>query len=140
MAIQQGLTISFRQEILQGEQDLLSDTLYIALYTALSNIGPNTTVYSTADEITGAGYTAGGRQLQNASIETSPSGDIYVSFDNVSWTNASFTTRGALIYNQTRGNKSIAVLNFGSDKTCSNQTFTITMPPNTATTALLRFY
>ena len=140
MAIQQGLTISFRQETLQGEQDLLSDTLYIALYTALSDIGPNTTVYSTADEIVGAGYTAGGRQLQNVSIETAPNGTIYVSFDNVSWSNASFTTRGALIYNQTRGNKSIAVLNFGADKTCVNQTFTITMPPNTATTALLRFY
>jgi hypothetical protein len=140
MSIQQGLTLSFRQDILQAGQNLLTDTLNIALYTGFSDIGANTTEYTTTNQVVGAGYTAGGVQLTGATILTSPDGVVYVNFNSPSWTNATFTARGALIYNVTRSNKSIAVLDFGSDKTCNNQTFTVPMPVNTATTALIRFY
>lgn len=139
MAIQQGLTTSFKQEILEAGQNLLTDTLYIALYTAYSDIGANTTVYSTTNEVTGTGYTAGGKQLTGVTIQTSSNGVVYVNFASPSWTGATFTARGALIYNVTRSNKSVAVLDFGSDKICNNQTFTVPMPVNSATTALIRF-
>jgi len=137
MAIQQGLTTSFKQQMLQAGQNLLTDTLYISLYTAFSTIGPNTTVYTTDSEITGTGYTAGGIQLTGATIGTDSEGTVYVDFANVTWPNSQLTARGALIYNLTRSNASVAVLDFGSDKTMTN--FTITMPVNTSTTALIRF-
>lgn len=140
MAIEQGLTLSFRQDILQAGQNILTDTLYIALYTGFSDIGANTTVYTTTNQVVGTGYAAGGIQLTGATIQTSTDGVVFVNFASPSWANATFTARGALIYNVTRSNKSIAVLDFGSDKTCNNQTFTVPMPVNTATTALIRFY
>jgi hypothetical protein len=143
MAIQQGLTNSFKQEMLQSGQNLLTDTLYMALYTAFSDIGPLTTVYTTTNEITGTGYTAGGVQVTGAVINTSTSGPdagtVYVNFNNVSWPGANFIVRGALIYNVTRGNKSIAVLDFGTDKSFNPVSNTVTMPVNSATTALIRF-
>ena len=139
MTIQQGLTTSFKQEMLQGKQNLASNTLKMALYTGFASLGPTTTVYSTTDEVSGTGYTAGGVTLTGVTINTSDNGTVYVSFNNPSWANASFTARGALIYNSTQSNSSIAVLDFGADKTCSNQTFTVTLPANTATTALIRF-
>jgi hypothetical protein len=139
MAIQQGLTTSFKQQMLQGAQNLAANTLKIALYTANADLGPNTTVYSTSNEVTGTGYSAGGVTLTGVSISASPEGVVYVNFNNPAWANASFTARGALIYNSTQSNSSVAVLDFGADKTCSNQTFTVTMPANTATTALIRF-
>lgn len=138
MAIQQGLTTSFKQGMLQGQQDLSSDTLKMALYTAFSDIGPNTTAYTATNEVTGTGYVAGGQTMSGVTIGTATNGTVYVNFDNVVWTPAAFTARGALIYNVTQGNASVAVLDFGADKTCSN-TFTVTMPANTSTTALLRF-
>jgi hypothetical protein len=140
MAIQQGLTTSFKQDALQAGQNLLTDSLYIALYTAFSDVGPNTTEYTGLNEVSGAGYTAGGIQLTGVVLGTDTSaGTVYVNFNNALFPNASFTARGALIYNVTQGNKSVAVLDFGADKTCANQTFTVTMPANTATTALIRF-
>ena len=139
MAIQQGLTTSFKNQLLLAEQNLSTDVLWIALYTAFSDIGPNTTVYTTDNEVVGSGYTAGGQQLQNVTIGVSSDGVIFIDFDNVVWPAASFTARGALIYNVTQANASIAVLDFGADKTCVNQTFTVTMPANTSTTALIRF-
>ena len=139
MAIQQGLTTSFKQQMLQGAQNLAANTLKIALYTANADLGPNTTAYSTSNEVTGTGYSAGGVTLTGVSISASPEGVVYVNFNNPAWANSSFTARGALIYNSTQSNSSVAVLDFGADKTCSNQTFTVTMPANTATTALIRF-
>ena len=139
MAIQQGLTTSFKQQLLLAEQNLSTDVLWIALYTAISDKGPNTTVYTTDNEVVGSGYTAGGQQLQNITIGVSSDGVIFIDFDNVVWPAASFTARGALIYNVTQANASVAVLDFGADKTCVNQTFTMTMPANTSTTALIRF-
>lgn len=139
MAIQQGLTTSFKQQMIQAGQNLATDTLFIALYTAFSDIGPITTAYTTLNEVTGTGYTAGGKQLQGVTLATGTDGEVYVNFANVVWPSATITARGALIYNVTRANASVAVLDFGSDKTCNNQTFTVTMPANTASTALLRF-
>jgi hypothetical protein len=138
--IQQGLTNSFKQEMLQAGQNLATDTLKMALYTAFSDIGPLTTVYTTTNEVVGTGYVAGGVAVTGATISTDVNtGTVYVDFADVAWPGASFTARGALIYNVTRSNKSVAVLDFGSDKTFSAVSNTVTMPVNSATTALIRF-
>ena len=140
MSIQQGLTNSFKQEMLQAGQNLATDTLKMALYTAFADIGPTTTVYTTSNEVTGTGYVAGGVAVTGATISLDvQTGTVYVDFDNVSWPGASFTARGALIYNVTQGNASVAVLDFGSDKTFTSTSNTVTMPVNSATTALIRF-
>lgn len=140
MAFQQGQTLSFRSEIIQGEQDLSTDTLYMALYTGFATLGPTTTEYTTDNEVTGTGYTAGGVEITGVTINTdSVSNTVYVNFDNVSWPGANFTARGALIYNSSKSDKSVAVLDFGSDKTFTSVTNTVTMPVNSASTALLRF-
>ena len=144
MPIQQGLTNSFKQEMLQAGQNLATDTLKMALYTAFSDIGQLTTVYTATDEVpTGNGYTAGGVVMTGVTISTQTTGPnagtVYVDFADVSWPGANFTARGALIYNTTQGNKSVAVLDFGSDKSFSSVSNTVTMPANTATTALIRF-
>jgi hypothetical protein len=140
MAIQQGLTNSFKQEMLQAGQNIITDTLYMALYTALSNIGPETTVYTTLNEISGTGYSPGGVEVTGAVLSTdTQTGTVYVNFNNVPFPGANFTARGALIYNVTEGNKSVAVLDFGSDKIFSSTSNTVVMPANTATAALIRF-
>jgi hypothetical protein len=108
----------------------------IALYTASADLNENTTVYSSINEVPATGtYTLGGAQLTPITVSSSGY-TAYVGFPNVSWTGA-ITARCALIYNVTQGNKSIAVLDFGSDKT-STTTFTITMPTNGPTTSLIR--
>ena len=136
MSIIQTQTTSFKAELYQGIHDLTTDVIKIALYTANANLNEDTTVYSSTDEVANTGtYSAGGAQL--TPITVSASGyTAYVGFPNISWT-GSITARCALIYNLTQGNKAIAVLDFGSDKT-SAVTFTITMPANTATAALIR--
>ena len=134
MTILQTQTTSFKKELYQAVHNLSTDTIYIALYTGNANLNEDTTVYSATNEVSGTGYAAGGQALTGVAI--SSSGYVaYVNWANVSWT-AALTARCALIYNVTQGNKSIAVLDFGSDKTSSN--FTITMPANTATAALIR--
>lgn len=139
MAIQQGITTSFKQEMLQAVQNLVSDQLYMSLYDGFATLGPNTTVYTTDNEVVGDGYIAGGLPLTGVSLNTDyNTGLVYVSFDNVVWDPATFTARGALIYNTTQGNRSVAVIDFGSDKVATT-TFTVTMPANAPTTALLRF-
>jgi hypothetical protein len=140
MAFQQGQTLSFRSEIIQGEQDLSTDTLYMALYTGFATLGPTTAVYTTDNEVTGTGYTAGGVEVTGVTINTDVvSNTVYVNFDDVSWPGANFTARGALIYNSSKSDKSVAVLDFGSDKVFTSVTNTVTMPVNSASTALLRF-
>lgn len=139
MAIEQGLTNSYKQDMLQAGQNIVTDTLYMALYTAFSNIGPATTVYTTTNEVTGTGYTAGGVVVTGAVLSTdTQTGTVYVNFNNVSWPGANFTARGALIYNTSSSNKSVLVLDFGADKIFSSTSNTVTMPVNSATTALIR--
>ena len=136
MAIVQTQTTSFKAQLYQGIHDLTTDVIKIALYTANANLNEDTTVYSTDNEVAATGtYSAGGSQLTPITVSTSGS-TAYVSFPNVAWT-AAITARCALIYNASKGNKSVAVLDFGSDKT-STTTFTITMPTNGATTSLIR--
>ena len=135
--ITQTQTTSFQKELYEGIHDLLTDTIKIALYTANADLGADTTVYTTTDEVTGTGYVAGGNTLTGASVSSS-NGVAFVSFNNTNWASASFTCRGALIYNSSKANRSIAVLNFGADKIVSNQTFTVTFPANTATSAIIR--
>jgi hypothetical protein len=134
MSIVQTQTTSFKAELYQGVHDLTTDDLYMALYTGNADLNADTTVYSTANEVSGTGYVAGGVLMTGATLATSGY-TAYVNFDNVSF-NASVTARCALIYNSSKGNKSVAVLDFGSDKTSTN--FTVTMPQNTATSALIR--
>lgn len=140
MAIQQGLTNSFKQEMLQAGQNLATDTLKMALYTGFADLGPTTTAYTTASEVVGTGYTAGGEAVTGATISVdAQTNTVYVDFSDVSWPGANFTARGALIYNVTRSNASVAILDFGADKLFTSATNTVTMPVNSATTALLRF-
>ena len=137
--IQQGQTYSFRQELYLGVHDLDTDVLKIALYNANADVNLDTTVYASTNEVTGTGYTAGGNTLTGASVNLDTStGIVYVSFNNSTWSNASFTCRGALIYNTSKSNKSVAILNFGSDKTVTSGTFTITFPVDSASTAVIR--
>lgn len=135
MSIVQTQTTSFKKELYQAVHNLATDTLKIALYTGNANLNADTTAYTSSNEVVASGYTAGGQALTGVSISSSGY-TAYVNWANVSWT-AAITARCALIYNVTQGNKSIAVIDFGADKT-STTTFTITMPANTATTALIR--
>jgi hypothetical protein len=136
MSIIQTQTTSFKAQLYQGIHDLTTDVIKIALYTASADLNEDTTVYSSTNEVANTGtYAAGGAQLTPITVSSSGY-TAFVGFPNISWT-GSITARCALIYNSTQGNKSIAVLDFGSDKT-SAVTFTITMPANTATAALIR--
>ena len=134
MSIVQTQTTSFKAELYQAVHNLTSDTLKMALYNANADLNADTTVYSSTHEVTGTGYVAGGVVMTGVTINKSGY-TAYVNFANTVF-NASVTARCALIYNASKGNKAIAVLDFGSDKTSAN--FTVTMPQNTATTALIR--
>ena len=129
MAITQAMCTSFKEDLFQKEQDLDSDTIKIALYTSSASLGAATTAYTTSGEVaSGNGYTTGGETLTNPVIGTSGT-TAYVDFDNPEWTSASFTTAGALIYNDTTaGDNAIAVLNFGGDFTVTSGTFRIVFP------------
>ena len=137
MAITQALTTSFRRQLMLGEHDLDTDVLKLALYTSSATLGPQTTAYSTESEVVGAGYTAGGVTLTGVTVSSS-NGVAYMSFDSPQWVAASFTCRGALIYNSTKSNKSIAVLDFGTDQTALGQVVNISLPPNNFTSAIIR--
>jgi hypothetical protein len=134
--IVQTITTSFIADMFKGVQDLSTDTVKMALYTADANLDANTTVYASTNEVTSANYTAGGKVCTNVTVNQS-NGTVYVNFDNVSWTNVSFTCRGALIYNSTT-NAAVAVLDFGNDKT-AGPNFTITFPTADATSAIIRY-
>jgi len=136
VSIVQTQTTSFKVELYQGVHDLTTDVIKIALYTASANLDETTTAYSATNEVANTGtYVAGGATLTPITVSSSGY-TAFVGFPNISWTGA-ITARCALIYNSSQGNKSVAVLDFGSDKT-STATFTITMPANTATAALIR--
>jgi hypothetical protein len=135
MSIVQTQTTSFKKELYEAVHNLSTNTLKIALYTGNASLNEDTTAYSASNEVVASGYTAGGNTLTGVTISSSDY-TAYVNFANTSWT-AAITARCALIYNVTQSNKSIAVIDFGADKT-STTTFTITMPANTSTTALIR--
>jgi hypothetical protein len=136
VSIVQTQTTSFKAQLYQGIHDLTTDVIKIALYTANANLNEDTTVYDSTNEVAATGtYVAGGATMTGITVSTSGY-TAYVGFNNVSWTGV-ITARCALIYNSTQGNKSVAVLDFGADKT-STTTFLITMPANTSTTALIR--
>ena len=149
MAIGQTLATSFKVEILDGIHNFgvgvirattAADTFKIALYTTLATLNSTTTVYTTQDEVTGTGYTAGGNTLVISQAPTSTNTETvaWLNFENSSWANATFSADGALIYNSTQGNKAVAILNFGSTKTTANQTFTVTFPASTSSAAIIR--
>ena len=138
----QCVTNSFRSEMLQGVHDLDTDVLKMALYTSVADLYPTTTAYAATGEVVASGYTAGGIVLTGVTITTGPAtttqpAPVYVTFDNPVF-NAALTARGALIYNSSKANRSVAILDFGADKT-STTTFTVQLPAATPTTALLRF-
>lgn len=139
MSLMQTQCTIFKYNLLKGEENftLASPYVYkIALYTANASLDATTVAYSATDEVVGNGYTAGGNTL--VVIPPAYSGTTaFVSFDTATWNPASFTCRGALIYNSTT-NAAVAVLNFGSDKTAVN-TFTITFPTADANNAIIRF-
>ena len=137
MALAQTLCSSFKQESWLGVHDLDTDVLKMALYTSAASLGADTTAYTLTGETSGTGYTAGGEILANVQVLLSGT-TTYATFDNPSWSGASFVCRGALIYNTSKSDKAIAVLDFGADKTASG-TFTVQLPIATATAALLRF-
>jgi hypothetical protein len=146
MSFFQTATTSFKVELPQGIHNfgpVSPDTFKVALYTASANLNATTTIYTTVDEVVGAGYSAGGNTLvinvtPTAANNSSNVPTSYWSFANSTWTNATFTARGALIYNSTEGDKSVVVLDFGSDKTVSNDTFQIIFPAPDANSAIVR--
>jgi hypothetical protein len=138
MAITQTLCTSFKVEVLNGVHNFSADTFKLALYTDSATIGADTLIYTTNNEVVGAGYTAGGNTLTVSVTPVSSGTTAYVSFDNTSWASSTITARGALIYNSSQSNKAVAVLDFGADKTTSNSVFTITFPAASATSAIVR--
>jgi len=135
--IVQGSTTTFAQNLLNGNENFTTGTYYIALYNANANLNNTTQAYITTNEVTGNGYTAGGKPL---TITVTPTVDntynlVYLSFANVTWSPAAFTCRGALVYNYTT-KAACFILNFGSDKTC-NSSFTVQFPAATSTSAIL---
>lgn len=137
MAITQTWATSFKEQLFLGEHDLLVDTLKIALYTSAATLGASTTEYTTTGETTGTGYTAGGIALTGVTVNTG--NDIaYVDFTDPSWVGASFTARGALIYNSSKSNKAMFVLDFGTNQTVVSGTFAIQLPANNPTFAVIK--
>ena len=135
MSSLQTQTTSFKAECWQAIHNLLTDTIKMALYTNAATLDETTAAYTTASEVTTPGYVAGGEVMTGASVDTFGF-TAFASFANTTFP-VPLTARYALIYNASKGNKSIAVLDFGTDKT-SLTAFTVALPPNTATTALLR--
>ena len=143
MAISSAVCNSFKQEILVGTHNLTAtsgNTFKIALFTSDATLGASTTAYSTSNEITnssGTAYTAGGATLTSVTPTTSGT-TAFCDFADVSYTSASFTANGALIYNDDQSDKAVAVIAFGGDKTVSSGTFTIQFPTADASNAIIR--
>jgi len=137
MAIAQIVCTSFKKELLEGTHVFGSNSFKIALYTDLASLGADTTAYTSDNEVSGTGYSAGGFTIDAATV-TSGDGVGYVNFSDATWASSSITARGALIYNDTNGDRAVMVLDFGDDKTSSNSTFTVGMPANTSTAAMIR--
>ena len=132
---------SFKIQLLNGLQNFSANTFKIALYTSSATLDANTTAYSTSNEVaTGGNYVAGGNTL---SVTTTPTNGgsgttAFIDFADTTWSAATITARGALIYNNSQGNSAVAVLDFGSDKTSTDGDFTVQFPAATNTTAIIR--
>ena len=140
MAISQAMCTSFKVELLQGVHNFTAstgDVFKIALYTSSATLGASTTAYTVSNEVSGSGYTAGGNTLTNVT-PTSSGTTAFTDFADTTWTTATITARGALIYNSTESDKAVAVLDFGSDKTSTAGAFTIVFPTADASNAIIR--
>ena len=139
MAITQAATTSFKADMIKAVHNLdaAGDTIKIALYTSAATMDATTTVYSATNESAGAGYVAGGNTLAGQVVTTSGT-TAYADFSDSTWAASSVTARGALIYNFSKTNKSIVVLDFGADKTSAASNFVITFPSADATNAIIR--
>jgi hypothetical protein len=138
MAISSGIAIRFKEDSLKAVHDFISATFKIALYSSVASLSNGTSVYITSAEIAnGNGYTTGGEALSVTNVTVDGSVAI-VDFADVSWTSATFTARGCLIYNSSQSSKTVAVVDFGGDKTATNGTFTVQFPVAGATTAIVR--
>jgi hypothetical protein len=149
VAITQAMATSFKVEILDGIHNFgtgvirastAADVFKLALYTSSATLSATTTAYTTTDEVSSSGtnYTAGGLTLTISQVPTSSSTTAYIDFDDLTFPSATITANGALIYNSTQGNKAVAVLAFGGDKTSTAGNFTIQFPAAAASTAILR--
>ena len=140
MAITQAMCTSFKKELLEAVHNFKNsggDTFKIALYTSSASLGATTTAYSATNEISGTGYTAGGNTLTR--VDPSSSGTTgFTDFADTTWSSATITARGALIYNDTDSDKAVAVLDFGADKTATAGDFTIQFPAADASNAIIR--
>ena len=148
MAISQAMCTSFKVELLSGGHNFnttnvartvnTQDTFKIALFTSAATLDATTTAYSTSDEATGTGYTAGGNTLTVSAVPTSTGTTAFLDFTDTTWSTATVTVRGALIYNSTNSDTSVAVLDFGGDKTSTAGDFTIQFPTADASNAIIR--
>jgi len=141
MAITQAMATSFKVQILGGDFDFSSgtaDVFKIALFTSAATLGATTTAYSTTNEASGTGYSAGGNTLTISQVPTSSGTTAFLDFADTTWSSATITARGALIYKSGGGNPAVAVLDFGSDKTSTNGDFTIVFPAADASNAIIR--
>ena len=141
MAITQTLTDTFLQDCLDGAQNLGDggDTLKIALYTSSATLGATSSAYSATNEVSGTGYTAGGATLASQAVAYDATNQVaFFDAADPAFTTATITARGALIYNNTKSNASIAVLDFGSDFTSTAGTFTVQLPSAAHNTAIIR--
>lgn len=142
MAITQAICDTFKQQLFQAQHNFdagTGDAFYLALYTSSANIGASTTAYTTSGEVssTGTNYPAGGGLLTSLGVSLSSS-TAFLDFNDLTFPNVTLTARGCLIYNFTNANKSVAVFDFGSDKTATSGDFTVIFPPPAPSTAVIR--
>ena len=137
MAISQALCTSFKADVLIGTHTA-TDVYKIALFSSAATLDATTTAYTITNEISGTGYTAGGATLTGFQVATSGTTAFLDWTTDPSWANATITARAALIYNSSKSNKAVAVLDFASDKTSTAGTFTVQLPTPDATNGLIR--
>lgn len=137
MAITQAMCGSFKQELFGGIHDLDTDQLKMALYLSSASLSSTTTAYTTSGETSGTNYTAGGNNISNVVISLSGN-TAFIDFDDVVFSNVSVTARGALIYNSSKANRAVAVLDFGEDKTSTTGNFEVQLPTGDASSAIIR--
>jgi hypothetical protein len=141
MAITQAMCTSFKQALLDGEMDFSSDTAQtfkIALYTSSATLNATTTAYSATNEVSGTGYSAGGNTLTISTNPTTSGTTAFLDFADTTWSTATITARGALIYKSGGGDPAVAVLDFGGDKTSTSGDFQIQFPTADASNAIIR--